>query len=345
MGGKSPDDGLPCPTPELPPTAPEFCDANPCACQEAFCDDPQLTGSDGTLARALSIESLSSCDTGPVEVYGTIALPQPVATDAERIYYFVEDLTTYDLSVASMPKSGGVETVLGMLSSSGSHLSIALDGGAIYAGGGTVLTLPKSGGVARKLTYGNAVLVRGGFLYFASGRGFGRWSDARGVEWLFQWCPSYPYAGALDLPALVVADEEFAYLPFPMLVRMRLDGGPYEPIDDVDAIYGMALADGRVFVSDGRTNTVRSIRPGTQETYVLARFERGPRGLAADAEHLYVQAMGAPNGHDNRPQVLLRMALDGSDACVLDGEGGYGPPWLDGDYVYYSGAGVRRVRK
>ena len=303
--------------------------------------------------KPIALDALPACSSEAATVlHERAASAFPLAVDSERVYFVNQPLQGEPCerelcpSLVSVPKNGGDALVY-----LGTPQHLAVDGSSIYWTANSLNVTPKQGGEPEPIwAAADGVIVTGGAIYTVE------FSEpdhqaTRLLRFSAKSLSTEPVTLA-DFPQYLYSthplfsDGEWVYIvpSFSLagtaqpVYSVRLADGERRLLGSVNSLGGATLAPNALYLAEQSNGHLKRIdlRDGSTTSLCVSV---SPRALAVDSTHIYFNSWPYLMGQMSRGE-LVRMALDGSDPCVVGGTLEFGTtPVLDDEFVYWITAG------
>jgi hypothetical protein len=282
--------------------------------------------------QSLARDPLPTCESLPDVPRGSSTASGWFALDSSNLYLaegdgriFVEPRSAYQSYRPS-------DTSYEIMGGAAATVAIAVDATNVYSTGEALVSVSKQGGPATTLFDGptGALAVGEGFVYFTK-RVLGaaselwRWSASGGAERV-----TALNSESVD-ESLLLADG-FAYLlerssqPGSIARVDTTSGELVVLVSGLDVSRGFAKSSGFLYFTEEDGHSVKRVAIDGGDSAVLATFLGYPQKIDTDGSRLYITLLDAdPIAHAVSAR-LVRLAMDGSEACVLRCASAYSVP-------------------
>jgi hypothetical protein len=235
-------------------------------------------------------------------------------------------------------------SAVGSLEGATEPVEIAIDETHVYSAGETLVRVPREGGPSTTLfdRPTRAIAIFDGVIYFTAWMPgakseLWRWSASSGVERVAELD-----AGPWDKMRLAGG---YAFLlnvstQPGVIERVELETGA--AIDLVAGIYvsrGFTQWGGFVYFTEEGTGSVKRAAADGRELVTLASFLGYPQKIDTDGSRLYITLLDADPVSHRTSARLVRLTMDGSEACVMSCATPYSAPYktylvVNGEKIY-----------
>jgi hypothetical protein len=294
--------------------------------------------------QSLAKDTLPACAQASDVPHGTSTASGYFAVSAPYTYLAQQNgsIVVSDLRYGSDLRSG---SAMGSLEGAVEPVEIAIDETHVYSAGETLVRVPREGGPSTTLfdRPTRAIAIFDGVVYFTA------WMPGTTSE-VWRWSPSGAAervteldGGSYDKMRLAGG---YAFLLKEstqpgVIKRVELQtGAAVDLVSRIEVSRGFTHWGGYVYFTEEGTGSLKRAAADGSETITLATFLGFPQKIDTDGSRLYVTLADADPVSHRTSARLVRLAMDGSEGCVMSCATPYSAPYktylvVNGENIYY----------